>query len=379
MQGLPKETKMSKPVHRGGLQAWGKWLLLLNAAVPAVSPMQTVSVVDFCGQTLHGDGMVLTSHRDSRRYYFVVASTDCQLTMQAATPKDKVQFQFRFFLVYSMVRSPSSTLASNDHPTLALPKSRSERETPDPCTAGSYVQFYDGQNHTAKPLGMPLCGKNIPQPVTSTGNFLTLRLVTRGQQPRVDFVGDFTSVRTGLNASACSTESYFPCHNGKCFPPSLVCDGSSVDNCGDGTDQAAQSPAWCKGSPTLLPPLNNAEASSAVNALPSQVTCAGPQESQLLPPGTATWDKTGTAVPLLAGMRPCKNLVVYSVPFGNSLPVDTKQVAITVLFSAKTTVLSYLQKAILCCLAQWQLFSSPTHSNPHPSLCWDTAREITSI
>ncbi|XP_028604267.2 low-density lipoprotein receptor class A domain-containing protein 2-like [Podarcis muralis] len=302
MQGLPKETKMSKPAHRGGLQAWGKWLLLLNAAVPAVYPMQTVSVVDFCGQTLHGDGMVLTSHRDSRRYYFVVASTDCQLTMQAATPKDKVQFQFRFFLVYSMVRSPSSTLASNDHPTLALPKSRSERETPDPCTAGSYVEFYDGQNHTAKPLGMPLCGKNIPRPVTSTGNFLTLRLVTRGQQPRVDFVGDFTSVRTGLNASACSTESYFPCHNGKCIPPSLVCDGSSVDNCGDGTDQAAQSPAWCKGSPTLLPPLNNAEASSAVNALPSQVTCAGPQESQLLPPGTATWDKTDKRKPLFASL-----------------------------------------------------------------------------
>ncbi|XP_053257015.1 low-density lipoprotein receptor class A domain-containing protein 2 isoform X2 [Podarcis raffonei] len=255
MPGLPKETKMSKPAHRGALQAWGKWLLLLNAAVPAVSTMQTVSVVDFCGQTLHGDGMVLTSHRDSRRYYFVVASTDCQLTMQAATPKDKVQFQFRFFLVYSMVRSPSSTLASrasNDHPTLALPKSRRERETPDPCTAGSYVQFYDGQNHTAKPLGMPLCGKNIPRPVISTSNFLTLRLVTRGQQPRVDFVGDFTSIRTG--------------------------------------------------SPTLLPPLNNADASSAVNALPSQVTCAGPQESQLLPPGTATWDKTDKRKPILASL-----------------------------------------------------------------------------
>ncbi|XP_061457929.1 low-density lipoprotein receptor class A domain-containing protein 2 [Rhineura floridana] len=266
--------------------------------------MQTVSVVDFCGQTLHGDGMVLTSHRDSRRYYFVVAGTDCPLTMQAASLQDKVQFQFRFFLVYSMVRLPSSMPASNaskDHHTLGSLQSRREQETIDPCTAGSYVQFYDGKNHTAKPLGTPLCGRNIPRPILSTGNFLTLRLVTRGQQPRVDFVGDFTSLRTGLDASTCSMESYFPCRNGKCIPLSLVCDGSNVDNCGDGTDQAAQPPAWCKGSTTPPPPLN-AEASSVVNVLPSQVTCAGPQESQLLPPGTAPWDKTDKRKPLLVSL-----------------------------------------------------------------------------
>lgn len=162
-----------------------------------------MSLVDFCGQTLHGDGMVLTSHRDSRRYYYVVTNTDCQLTIQAASHKDTVQFQFRFFLVYSMLRPPSSTPfnASQERfaPGLSEPI---KEETQDPCTGGSYVQFYDGKDHTAKPLGNPQCGKSIPRPILSTDSFLTLRLVTRGQQPRVDFVGDFTSLRPGKVGTA---------------------------------------------------------------------------------------------------------------------------------------------------------------------------------
>ncbi|XP_063001541.1 low-density lipoprotein receptor class A domain-containing protein 2 [Elgaria multicarinata webbii] len=287
----------------GGLLVWAARLLLLDTVVFAVSAMQTVSLVDFCGQTLRGDGMVLTSHRDSRRYYFVVPGTDCQLALQAASPRDKVQFQFRFFLVYSMLRLPSSTPpgASEGHPPASSPQPHRQQDTPAPCTSGSYLQFYDGKDHTAKPLGTPLCGKSIPRPILSTGSFLTLRLVTRGQQPRVDFVGDFTSLRTGLNASACSAESYFPCRNGKCIPSGLVCDGSNVDNCGDGTDQNVQPPAWCKGSATPLPPLHP-EASSAASVLPSQVTCAGLQDSQLLPPGMATWDKADKQKPVFISL-----------------------------------------------------------------------------
>nr|XP_056721580.1 low-density lipoprotein receptor class A domain-containing protein 2 [Euleptes europaea] len=246
----------------------------------------TVSVVDVCGQTLQGDGMVLTSHRDSRRYYFVATGTDCELTLQAASPQDQVQFQFRFFLVYSMwPELPSTPLSAHKEPLPpGPPKARREQETSEPCAAGSYVQLYDGRDRTAQPLGTPLCGKNIPRPVLSTGSFLTLRLVTRGQQPRVDFVGDFTSLRTGLNASACSRERYFPCRNGKCIPCSLVCDRSNVDNCGDGTDQAGQPPACCK---DPLP----VQASAMVSALPRRVTRAGLQESLLPPAGAAAWDK----------------------------------------------------------------------------------------
>ncbi|XP_042333783.1 low-density lipoprotein receptor class A domain-containing protein 2 [Sceloporus undulatus] len=261
-KGVCKRPMAKRSGANLGMQAWAKWLLWLDIWASAASAMQTVSMVDFCGQTLQGDGMVLTSHRDSRRFYFVVPGTDCHLTLQAASPRDQVAFQFRFFLVYSLLRLPSSTPLSphKDHP----------QETPDLCISSSYVQFYDGKDPMAKPLGMPLCGKNIPRPLVSSGNFLTLRFVTRDQQPRVDFVGDFTSLRTGLNASACSAEAYFPCRNGKCIPPSLVCDGSRVDNCGDGTDQ---SPARCKGSPTRLP-LLPAEASSVASVLPKQVTCA---------------------------------------------------------------------------------------------------------
>lgn len=49
-----------------------------------------VNVVDFCGQNIQGDGMIVNSHQESKKYYFVTMGTDCHLTMQAASPKDKV-------------------------------------------------------------------------------------------------------------------------------------------------------------------------------------------------------------------------------------------------------------------------------------------------
>ncbi|XP_044277106.1 low-density lipoprotein receptor class A domain-containing protein 2 [Varanus komodoensis] len=256
------------------------------------------SLVDFCGQTLQGDGVILTSHRDSRRFYFVATGTDCQLTLQAASPRDKVQFQFRFFLVYSLLRVPPSGApgAGKSPQPPGSPWPPGQREATGLCTAGPYVRFYDGEDRSGTPLGTALCGTNIPRPVRSTGSRLTLRLVTRGQQPRVDFVGDFTSLRTGLNASACRAESYFPCRNGACIPPGLVCDGSGVDNCGDGTDQAAQPPARCKGPTTpVLPP-------SAASVLPTQASCARSRDGRLLPPGGSARDDAARWKPLLVSL-----------------------------------------------------------------------------
>uniref|UniRef100_A0A668U5D7 Low density lipoprotein receptor class A domain containing 2 n=1 Tax=Oreochromis aureus TaxID=47969 RepID=A0A668U5D7_OREAU len=205
----------------------------------------SVNVADFCGQTIQGDGMIINSHQESKKYYFVIMGTDCHLTMQASSPKDKVQFYFRFFLVYSLLRvaplSPAPVLPESPSPHGSAPlsprlQSTSGENSEDPCHAGSYVQFYDGRDRSSPPLGPPLCGKSPPRPVLSTGNYLTLRLVTRGTQPRVDFVGDFTSFRLGFNQSDCSNEPYFTCRNGKCIPLSLVCDEKGIDNCGDGSD-----------------------------------------------------------------------------------------------------------------------------------------------
>lgn len=150
--------------------------------------------------------MIINSHQESKKYYFVIMGTDCHLTMQASSPKDKVQFHFRFFLVYSLLRvaplSPAPVLPESLSPHGSAPlsprsESTSGENSEDPCHAGSYVQFYDGRDTTSPLLGPPLCGKSPPRPVLSTGNYLTLRLVTRGTQPRVDFVGDFTSFRLG--------------------------------------------------------------------------------------------------------------------------------------------------------------------------------------
>uniref|UniRef100_A0A3P9Q7D4 Low density lipoprotein receptor class A domain containing 2 n=1 Tax=Poecilia reticulata TaxID=8081 RepID=A0A3P9Q7D4_POERE len=198
--------------------------------------------------------MIVKSHQESKKYYFVTMGTDCHLTMQASSPKDKVQFYFRFFLVYSLLRvaplSPAP-LAQESSRSSAFLNSRldpASGESPeDPCYAGSYLQFYDGRDRNSPALGPPLCGKTSPRPVLSTGNYLTLRLVTRGTQPRVDFVGDFTSFRLGFNQSECRSEPYFTCRNGKCIPVSLVCDDKVVDNCGDGSDLEENLTTGCKG------------------------------------------------------------------------------------------------------------------------------------
>ncbi|XP_028262557.1 low-density lipoprotein receptor class A domain-containing protein 2 isoform X2 [Parambassis ranga] len=234
-------------------------LLLFCLMTVRSAAIETVNVVDFCGQTIRGDGMIINSHQESKKYYFVTMGTDCHLTMQASSPKDKVQFYFRFFLVYSLLRvaplSPAPFFPESPRGSIPLNprlEPTSGESSADPCHAGSYVQFYDGRDRSSPPLGPPLCGKSPPRPVLSTGNHLTLRLVTRGTQPRVDFVGDFTSFRLGFNQTECSSEPYFTCRNGKCIPLSLVCDDKGIDNCGDGSDLEENLTTGCKGQ--LLPP-----------------------------------------------------------------------------------------------------------------------------
>ncbi|XP_032903840.1 low-density lipoprotein receptor class A domain-containing protein 2 [Amblyraja radiata] len=175
-------------------------VLFLMLNVLSVNPIQTVNLVDFCGQTIRADGIVINSHQEAQKYYYVTVGTDCGFTMQAALPMDKVQFQFRYFLVYSLLRESSIF-----HPTTASPQLPGQRaamplggeEIADTCNDGSYVQFYDGKDRTYPPITSLLCGKSIPKPISSTGNYLSLRLVTRGQQPRVEFVGHFMSYRPG--------------------------------------------------------------------------------------------------------------------------------------------------------------------------------------
>ncbi|XP_074074290.1 low-density lipoprotein receptor class A domain-containing protein 2 [Macrotis lagotis] len=189
---------------------------------------------------LQGDGMIVRSHSDSQKFYFVAVETDCWLTVQAASPQDRILFQFRFFLVYSLTQPAPSELPQTT--TFGFSQLRE-----DPCTTSSYLQFYDGPAKEGLRLGNPLCGLTIPGPVLSTGRTLSLRLVTRGQQPRVDFIGDFTSFRLGSRPSPCGLGFYFLCQNKKCIPQSLVCDNWGIDNCGDGSDQTSYPPASCRG------------------------------------------------------------------------------------------------------------------------------------
>ncbi|KAI4544740.1 hypothetical protein MG293_005006 [Ovis ammon polii] len=238
---LPKDPKLQiLPVcptvgHRmAGMEVYPpqlpQRLLLLGAATLTASALHTADLVDLCGRTWPADGLLLRSHSASRRFYFVAPDTDCGLWVRAAAPGDRIRLQFRFFLVYSLA-PPSVPPALNASAPLPA----------DPCAPGSYLQLYEGPPGTPRPLGAPLCGLTIPAPVTTSGDLLGLRLVTRGRQPRVDFVGEVTSFRLG------SCGGYFLCRNGRCIPPSLVCDRWGMDNCGDGSDQASWPPANCRG------------------------------------------------------------------------------------------------------------------------------------
>ncbi|CAB1354089.1 unnamed protein product, partial [Coregonus sp. 'balchen'] len=198
------------------LQSLSKVFVLLSVMTVKTNPLETVNVVDFCGQNIRGDGMIVNSHQESKKYYFVTMGTDCHLTMQAASPKDKVQFHFRFFLVYSLLRlapqSPSPLFPESPRGTQLEP-STPVVDPGDPCHAGSYIQFYDGRDKNSPPIGPTLC----------------------------------------FNHSACSGEPYFPCRNGKCIPMSLVCDDKGIDNCGDGSDLEDHLPSGCKGHSGITP------------------------------------------------------------------------------------------------------------------------------
>ncbi|XP_037684177.1 low-density lipoprotein receptor class A domain-containing protein 2 [Choloepus didactylus] len=212
-------------------------LLLLGTAILTLTALETADLVELCGRTWQGDALLLSSHAASRKFYFVAPDTDCGLWMRAAASGDRILFQFRFFLVYSLTPASPGSPGSPAPPA----SNASFPEPADPCAPGSYLQFYEGSPGAPRPLGSPLCGLTIPASVASSGPSLGLRLVTRGRQPRVDFVGEVTSFRLG------SCGSYFRCRNGRCIPPSLVCDHWGMDNCGDGSDQASRPPADCRG------------------------------------------------------------------------------------------------------------------------------------
>ncbi|GAB1289115.1 Low density lipoprotein receptor class A domain-containing 2 [Apodemus speciosus] len=161
------------------------------------------------------------------------------LWLHAAAPEDRMRFQFRFFLVYSLSSATRTTAATQA--TVATPIVKASSR--DPCAKGSYLQFYDGPQEAPRALGPPICGLTIPAPFTSSGPWLGLRLVTRGRQPRVDFLSEVTSFR--LEDGSCGT--YFRCRSGICVPWSLLCDDWNMDNCGDGSDQDSRPPASCRG------------------------------------------------------------------------------------------------------------------------------------
>ncbi|CAM9944454.1 unnamed protein product [Lampetra fluviatilis] len=268
--GVPEELNETR---RNGMECPGLALLMMMTTktglllLMIIAPGRAIDsahLVEVCGRSLTAEGLVLSSHRESRRFYFVGADTDCWLSVRAAGPDQRLIFQFRFFLVYSLLRvtpAPGASLSPPPPNAPALDAPHAPGASEDPCHAGSYLQFYDGVGRGAPSLGPPLCGKSIPEAVVSHGRALTLRLVTRGKLPRVDFVGDFSAFTLESNGSSGATcgpdpctSRYFRCRNARCVPWSLVCDARGLDNCGDESDETHILPPACAGSVAVAVP-----------------------------------------------------------------------------------------------------------------------------
>ncbi|XP_070545531.1 suppressor of tumorigenicity 14 protein-like [Ptychodera flava] len=114
-----------------------------------------------------------------------------------------------------------------------------------PSCVYDYVGVYDGASASYPSIGT-LCGSMLPDPITSSGNTLTVSMVT-----------DSSIGLTGFSATYYSqvvcASNQFRCLNGQsafCIDEALLCDGN--DDCGDGDDETGcpgESP--CGGSDTL--------------------------------------------------------------------------------------------------------------------------------
>ncbi|RUS89693.1 hypothetical protein EGW08_002511 [Elysia chlorotica] len=122
--------------------------------------------------------------------------------------------------------------APSGHFVLAL-ITRFELEAAFSGTCSDYLDFHNGTDTSAPKLNpTDLCGwgTNIPSNLTSSGQSMTLRLVT-------DSTGvyhGFNIVFTAVYSEPC-TGSDFACANQLCIDPSLRCD--NYDQCGDKSDE----------------------------------------------------------------------------------------------------------------------------------------------
>lgn len=69
------------------------------------------------------------------------------------------------------------------------------------CAEGHYVQVHDGSSVDGPSLGT-WCSNNVPPPITSHGNALTVNLVASGVNEDNSFTAYYSNLNTGLFAES---------------------------------------------------------------------------------------------------------------------------------------------------------------------------------
>nr|XP_039257951.1 uncharacterized protein LOC120334505 [Styela clava] len=145
---------------------------------------------------------------------------NCSLTMTATSSAHRIRFAFN-------TGTGDVGIVNNPNPGSGS------------CPQAS-VQIFDGPSVTQSPR-RTFCGNLLSTETLSTGDTLTLLVLSNGGSgTNINFTAHYTSFTESADCGA-----DFPCNNGRCISPTMKCDTTLINNCGDFSDNSEDPPANC--------------------------------------------------------------------------------------------------------------------------------------
>ncbi|XP_077981993.1 tolloid-like protein 2 [Glandiceps talaboti] len=170
-----------------------------NAADEQLCAPCEVYMDEHCGNNIASYGHRLMSQRSESYPHNI----DCTVTIKTPLGSDIIALDFEWM----------------------------DLERADVSSCYDYLEIYWGTSPSSY-LRYRGCGSDTPLDIHSSGNAVTLRLVTGSENAHTGFSLIYTSYTTG---SYCGGTGQFDCGNIRCIHTYLLCD--CIDNCGNNKDE----------------------------------------------------------------------------------------------------------------------------------------------